>query len=31
MGAFSSEKKKAKHDRFVPDMVGTKLYNLFKE
>ena len=28
---LSSDKKKSRHDRFVPDLVGTKLYNIFKE
>ena len=31
MGPYSSDKKKSRHDRFVPDLVGTNLYNVFKE
>lgn len=30
-GSVSAHKKKPKHDRFVPNLVGTNLYNIFNE
>lgn len=30
-GNLSDQKRKPKQDRFVPDLVGTKLYNIFKD
>lgn len=30
-GSVSAHKKKPRHDRFVPNLVGTNLYNIFNE